>query len=79
MAKTDKWEIYQDRKGEYRWRCKAQNGNIVGAATEGYKKRVDCVANAQRHGLDGNPKKLGHQRDWPEFMAATANFFRGIL
>lgn len=64
MAKTDKWEIYQDKKGEYRWRCKSQNGNIVGAATEGYVKKVDCVANAQRHGMDGNPKKLGGNDKW---------------
>lgn len=48
----DKWEFYQDAKGEYRWRRKAANGEIVGASTEGYKNRADCVANAMRNGYE---------------------------
>lgn len=64
MAASDKWEIYQDKKGEYRWRCTAKNGNRVGASTEGYSKKIDCIANAQRHGMDGNPKGLGGKDKW---------------
>jgi len=64
MAATDKWEVYKDKKGEYRWRCHSRNGNIVGAATEGYVKKADCVSNAQRHGMDGNPKGLGGKDKW---------------
>jgi len=30
---------------EWRWRIKAANGKIIGASTEGYKNRVDCVDN----------------------------------
>lgn len=50
----DKWEIYKDAKGEWRWRRTASNGRVVGAATEGYKNRLDCVANAKRHGYPGD-------------------------
>lgn len=50
----DKWEFYEDKKGEWRWRRKATNGNIVGSSCEGYKDKKDCEANAARHG-------------WPEF------------
>lgn len=64
MSKSDKWEVYQNRKGEHRWRRKSTNGNIVGASTEGYVKKADCVANAQRHGMDCNPKKLGVKDKW---------------
>lgn len=51
----DKWEIYKDNAGEWRWRRTASNGNIVGASTEGYKNKQDCIDNAIRHGMDCNP------------------------
>ena len=46
----DKWEFYEDKRGEWRWGRKAVNGNIIGAASEGYKKRSDAEANAARQG-----------------------------
>ena len=46
----DLWEFYKDKKGEWRWKRTAINGRIVGAATEGYKNRLDCVSNAIRNG-----------------------------
>ena len=50
---NDKWEFYKDPKGEWRWRRTASNGNIVGASTQGYVNKSDCVANAQRNGYTG--------------------------
>ena len=46
----DTWEFYKDKKGEWRWRRTAANGRIVGASTEGYINKIDCVANAERNG-----------------------------
>ncbi|MFD2586141.1 YegP family protein [Croceitalea marina] len=46
----DKWEFYKDKKKEWRWRRTAPNGDIVGASTEGYKNKSDCIANAKRNG-----------------------------
>jgi len=54
MASPDTWKIYQDNRGEWRWNRKAANGKIVGASTEGYKNRADCVANAKRNGYEGD-------------------------
>ncbi|MBO6524173.1 MAG: DUF1508 domain-containing protein [Balneolaceae bacterium] len=51
---ADKWEIYQDNAGEWRWRRIASNGRIVGASSEGYSSRANCVANAQRNGYTGS-------------------------
>jgi len=51
---ADKWDIYQDTRKEWRWRRTASNSKIVGASSEGYVNRVDCVANAKRHGYTGN-------------------------
>jgi Uncharacterized conserved protein len=50
----DTWDFYQDSAGEWRWRRTAPNGRIVGASSEGYKNRADCVANAQRNGYPGS-------------------------
>ena len=47
-GEKDSFEVYQDKRGEWRWRRKATNGRIVGAACEGYKKRSDCEANMSR-------------------------------
>ena len=40
--KNPKFEIYQDKKGEYRFRLKATNGQII-ATSEGYKAMKSCV------------------------------------
>ena len=37
-----KFEIYQDKKGEYRFRLKAGNGEII-ATGEGYKQKASCL------------------------------------
>lgn len=50
---NDKWEIYQDGQGQWRWRRTASNGRIVGASTQGYANRSDCEANAKRNGWNG--------------------------
>lgn len=51
----DKWEFYKDNKDEWRWRRTATNGRIVGAATEGYTSKQNCVDNAIRNGFKGTP------------------------
>lgn len=50
----DTWLIYQDQLGQWRWRRTAPNGRVVGASTEGYSSRQECVANARRNGYTGN-------------------------
>jgi len=51
---TDSWEFYVDGVGEWRWRRTASNGRIVGASSQGYKNRSDCVENARRNGYTGS-------------------------
>lgn len=53
-GENDKFEVYQDKKGEYRWRRTATNGQIVGAACEGYVKKSDCEANMNRGPKDSD-------------------------
>lgn len=37
-----KFEVFTDKKGEYRFRLKAKNGQII-ATSEGYKQRASCL------------------------------------
>lgn len=50
----DTWEIYQTVAG-WRWRRTARNGRVVGASTEAYSNRADCISNARRNGMGCNP------------------------
>ena len=40
--KNPKFEVYTDKKGEYRFRLKASNGQII-AIGEGYKELKNCL------------------------------------
>ncbi|MBQ3869115.1 MAG: YegP family protein [Clostridia bacterium] len=41
-AKCPKFEMYTDKKGEFRFRLKATNGEII-ATSEGYKAKAGCL------------------------------------
>lgn len=40
--KHPKYEVYTDKAGEYRFRLKARNGEII-ATGEGYKSKASCL------------------------------------
>ena len=42
VQKHPKYEVYQDKAGEYRFRLKARNGEII-ATGEGYKAKTGCM------------------------------------
>jgi hypothetical protein len=42
-----KFQIFTDRAGEYRWRLRANNNEIIADSAEGYKAKSDC-----EHGVD---------------------------
>ncbi|CAN7275733.1 DUF1508 domain-containing protein [Neorhizobium sp. LjRoot104] len=50
----DTWEIYQSGT-QWRWKRTASNGKVVGASTESYVNKSDCIANAKRNGMTCNP------------------------
>ncbi|MBQ3823809.1 MAG: YegP family protein [Clostridia bacterium] len=41
-VKNPKYEVYTDKKGEFRFRLKAKNGQII-ATGEGYKTKKSCL------------------------------------
>ena len=41
-VKHPKFEVYEDKAGEFRFRLKAKNGQII-AVSEGYKAKASCM------------------------------------
>ena len=42
QQKHPKYEVYKDKAGEFRFRLKAKNGQII-AVSEGYKTKTSCL------------------------------------
>lgn len=53
-----KFEVYQDARGEFRFRLKAGNGEIV-ATGEGYKTRGPRSPERHRHPFRSDPSRVG--------------------
>jgi uncharacterized protein YegP (UPF0339 family) len=37
-----KFEVFKDGKGEFRWRLKAANGQVIATSGEGYTNKSGC-------------------------------------
>jgi uncharacterized protein YegP (UPF0339 family) len=37
------FEVFRNRKKEWRWRLRAANGRIVANSGESYRRRIDCM------------------------------------
>ena len=42
-----KFQVFKDAKGEFRWRLRAGNNEIIATSGEGYKAKADC-----QHGIE---------------------------
>ena len=49
-VKHPKFEVYTDKAGEFRFRLKARNGEVI-AVSEGYKTKASCL-----HGIESVKK-----------------------
>jgi uncharacterized protein YegP (UPF0339 family) len=38
-----KFELYKDKAGEFRWRLRHSNGNIIADSGEGYKTKANAI------------------------------------
>ncbi|MGC3995242.1 MAG: DUF1508 domain-containing protein [Propionicimonas sp.] len=52
MAGT--FELYADAKGEYRWRLKASNGQVIATGGQGYASKANA-----RAGIESVKKNAG--------------------
>ena len=51
-----KFEIYKDRKGEFRWRLRANNNQVI-ASGEGYTTKAAC-----KNGIASVKKNAGRAK-----------------
>lgn len=43
-----KFVVYKDKSKDWRWRVVATNERIVGASSEGFRRRKTAIANAKK-------------------------------
>ena len=58
-VKNPKFEMYVDKAGEYRFRLKARNGEII-LASEGYSQKAGCkngIESVRKNAADGVVEK----------------------
>ena len=58
-VKHPKFEMYQDKAGEYRFRLKAKNGEVI-ATSEGYTSKAGCengIASVKKNAPDAEIKE----------------------
>ena len=59
VQKHPKFEMYTDKAGEFRFRLKATNGQVI-AVSEGYKAKASCengIASVQKNAVDAPIEK----------------------
>ncbi|MBQ6118440.1 MAG: YegP family protein [Clostridia bacterium] len=59
-VKHPKFEMYTDKAGEFRFRLKARNGEII-ATSEGYKSKANClngIDSVKRNAPDAPVEKI---------------------
>ena len=48
-----KFQVYKDKRGEFRWRFISTNGRIIAISSESYKAKNDCVHGIELMKTDG--------------------------
>ena len=57
IQKCPKYEVYKDKSGEFRFRLKATNGQII-ATGEGYKTKASCLNGVASIGKNAPDAKI---------------------
>ena len=47
MEGKSRFQVYIDKKGEYRWNLRAENNKIIADSAEGYHDKYDCLHGIQ--------------------------------
>ena len=57
------FELYEDKGGEYRWRLRHSNGNIIADSGEGYASKSgakDAIGRVRAHGPEADVLEIGN-------------------
>jgi uncharacterized protein YegP (UPF0339 family) len=55
------FEVYQDKAGEYRWRLRARNGQVMAIAPDGYKEKRAVMSAIESVRKDAADAKVEEQ------------------
>ena len=61
VVKHPKFELYTDKRGEFRFRLKATNGQIIAATEEGYKTVASAkngIESVRKNAAEGKIEKI---------------------
>jgi uncharacterized protein len=53
-----KFELFKDKRGEFRWRFISSNGKIIAMSSESYKAKADCQRGIELVKNDGPTAKV---------------------
>ena len=63
MNDADLFQFFTDKRGKYRWRLVSENGEIIGASSQGYATGRLAKENAGRFGYGGVSQNVGIDDD----------------
>ena len=69
-----KFEMYKDKKGEFRFRLKATNGQNI-LASEGYKAKASCsngIASVKKNAVDAKRFEMKKQKNGKAYFVLKA-------
>jgi uncharacterized protein YegP (UPF0339 family) len=55
------FEVYKDHAGEYRWRLRTQNTQVIATSGDGYKEKrscLDAIESVKRNAADAPVKEM---------------------
>ena len=55
------FEVYKDHSGEYRWRLRTQNTQVIATSGDGYKEKrscLDAIESVKRNAADAPVKEM---------------------
>ena len=53
LATSDRWQIYKDGAGKWRWRRPGASGTLRGCPPRGFESQAECQEDARLFGWDG--------------------------
>ena len=58
---TAAFEVYKDKGGDFRWRLRTQNTNVIATSGQGYSSKQSCldgIESVKKHAADATVKEV---------------------
>lgn len=61
---TATFEVYKDKGGDFRWRLRTQNTNVIATSGQGYSSKQSCldgIESVKKHAADATVKEVSEE------------------